>query len=85
MDHHYARVFPGHCDGYYLNFINIWNNRLFPLVFISDKDNQLMSFGILSFFSQWSADYGGVMAAITISLIPTVLIYIFLQEKVEKE
>lgn len=66
------------------NFINIWNNLLFPLVFISDKNKQVISFGLLSFFSEWQADYGGVMAAITLAIIPPFIIYIFLQEKVEQ-
>lgn len=66
------------------NFINIWNNLLFPLVFITDKDKQVISYGLLSFFSQWKSDYGGVMAAITISIIPSFIVYIFLQEKVEQ-
>lgn len=65
------------------NFINIWNNLLFPLVFITDKDMQVISYGLLQFFSQWKADYGGVMAGITLSIIPSLLIYIFMQEKVE--
>lgn len=65
------------------NFINIWNNLLFPLVFITDKDKQVISYGLLQFFSQWKADYGGVMAGITLSIIPSLLIYIFMQEKVE--
>ena len=65
------------------NFINIWNNLLFPLVFITDKDMQVISYGLLQFFSQWKADYGGVMAGITLSIIPSLLIYVFMQEKVE--
>lgn len=66
------------------NFINIWNNLLFPLVFISDKSKQVISFGLLSFFSEWQSDYGGVMAAITLAIVPPFIIYIFLQKKVEQ-
>lgn len=66
------------------NFINIWNNLLFPLVFITDKNKQVISYGLLTFFSQWKSDYGGVMAAITLSILPCFLIYILLQERVEQ-
>lgn len=66
------------------NFINVWNNLVFPLVFITDKNKQVISYGLLSFFSQWKSDYGGVMAAITLSIIPSFIIYVFLQEKVEQ-
>ena len=65
------------------NFINIWNNLLFPLVFVNDKSKQVISYGLLQFFSQWKSDYGGVMAAITLSILPCLILYIFLQEKVE--
>lgn len=66
------------------NLINIWNNLLFPLIFITDKNKQLMSYGLLSFFSEWQSDYGGVMAAISMAILPLLLIYILLQEKVEQ-
>ena len=66
------------------NFINVWNNLLFPLVFITDKNKQVISYGLLTFFSQWKSDYGGVMAAITLAIIPSMIIYIILQEKVEQ-
>lgn len=66
------------------NFINIWNNLLFPLVFISDKSKQVISYGLLSFFSEWQSDYGGVMAAISLAIVPPFIIYIFLQKRVEQ-
>ncbi len=65
------------------NFINIWNNLLFPLVFVNDKNKQVISYGLLQFFSQWKSDYGGVMAAITLSIVPSLILYAILQEKVE--
>jgi raffinose/stachyose/melibiose transport system permease protein len=66
------------------NFINIWNNLLFPLVFIHSRSKQLISISLQAFFAERSADYGGVMAAIVISILPPILAYIILQEKVEK-
>lgn len=66
------------------NFLNVWNNLLFPLVFISDKNLQVMALGLLSFFSERVSDYSGVMAAIVFSIVPPLLTYVLLQEKVEK-
>lgn len=65
-------------------FINIWNNLLFPLIFIRSKSKQLIALSLQAFFGERSSDYGGVMAAIVISILPTVITYILLQEKVEK-
>lgn len=66
------------------NFLSVWNNLLFPLVFISNKNLQVMSIGLLSFFAERTSDYGGVMAAILIAIMPPLVAYIILQEKVEK-
>ena len=66
------------------SFINIWNNLLFPLIFIHDRAKQLISISLQSFFAERMSDYGGVMAAIVISILPPIAAYIILQEKVEK-
>ena len=66
------------------NFLANWNNLLFPLVFLTEETKKTISIGLLSFFGIYNSDYGGVMAAITISVLPVMLIYILLQEKVEK-
>ena len=66
------------------NFLFAWNNLLFPLVFISEKKMQVIALGLQSFFAEMTSDYGGVMAAIVISIMPPMIAYILLQEKVEK-
>jgi ABC-type sugar transport system, permease component len=66
------------------NFLFAWNNLLFPLVFISEKKMQVIALGLQSFFAEMTSDYGGVMAAIVISIMPPMIAYIILQEKVEK-
>lgn len=66
------------------NFLHTWNNLLFPLVFISKENLKTISIGLLTFFNAYNSDYGGVMAAIVVSVLPPVLCYILLQEKVEK-
>ncbi len=66
------------------NFINIWNNLLFPLVFITRRDLQVIALALQSFFAERVSDYGGVMAAIVLSILPPMIAYIFFQEKVEK-
>lgn len=66
------------------NFINIWNNLLFPLIFIRSPEKQLLALSLQSFFAERGSDYGGVMAAIIISIAPTMVAYVLMQEKVEK-
>ena len=66
------------------NFVSAWNNLLFPLVFISKDSMKTISIGLLSFFGAYTSDYGAVMAAIGVSIIPPIIMYILLQEKMEK-
>ena len=66
------------------NFILAWNNLLFPLIFIRDSSKNVISIGLLSFFAEKTSDFGGVMAGAAITIIPPMITYILLQEKVEK-
>jgi raffinose/stachyose/melibiose transport system permease protein len=66
------------------NFIQTWNNLLFPLTFIRKESLNMISIGLISFFSERTDDYGGVMAAAIVTMLPPLIAYILLQEKVEK-
>ncbi|MBZ4644586.1 MAG: raffinose/stachyose/melibiose transport system permease protein [Petroclostridium sp.] len=66
------------------NFLHTWNNLLYPLVFISKDSLKTISIGLLTFFAERTSDYGGVMAAVVITMLPPIIAYILLQEKVEK-
>ena len=75
---------PGVITASVFNFLAVWNNLLFPLVFIRSKDLQVIALGLQSFFAERVSDYGGVMAAIIISIAPPILTYLLLQDKVEQ-
>ncbi|MFB9276405.1 carbohydrate ABC transporter permease [Cohnella cellulosilytica] len=66
------------------NFIQVWNNLIFPLVFITEKKLGTITMGLLAFFGERSNDYGTAMAAIFLTMLPTLFIYVFFQEKLEK-
>jgi raffinose/stachyose/melibiose transport system permease protein len=65
------------------NFIQVWNNLLFPLIFISDSSKGTISMGLLSFFGEFSTNYSASMAGICLTTIPVVIAYLFFQEKIE--
>ena len=75
---------PGITTSSVFAFLGAWNNLIFPLIFVSKKSMQVIAIGLQAFFAQRVSDYGGVMAAIIISIAPPILAYVFLQEKVEK-
>lgn len=75
---------PGVVTASVFNFLSVWNNLLFPLVFVRKKSYQVIALGLQSFFAERVSDYGAVMAAIIISIIPPIFAYLLLQEKVEQ-
>lgn len=74
---------PGIISVSIFNFIQVWNNLLFPLIFISDKDKGTISMGLLSFFGEYSTNYSASMAGICLTTVPVIIAYIFFQEKIE--
>lgn len=65
------------------NFLNAWNNVIFPLIFIKDNDLKPVALGILNFNGERGTEYGLMMAAIVITVTLPMLIYMLFQEKVE--
>jgi raffinose/stachyose/melibiose transport system permease protein len=65
-------------------FMYCWNDLLTPMVFIGKESMRTVSVGLLNFMGAQSSDYGGLMAAVFIALLPPLLIYICMQENVIK-
>jgi raffinose/stachyose/melibiose transport system permease protein len=65
-------------------FMYCWNDLLTPMVFIGKETMRTVSVGLLIFTGAHNSDYGGLMAAVFIALLPPLLIYIFMQENVIK-
>ncbi|MBM6752048.1 carbohydrate ABC transporter permease [Mediterraneibacter glycyrrhizinilyticus] len=65
------------------NFLNAWNNILFPLLFINDKELKPIALGLLNFNGERGSDYGPLMAAIVITVAVPLILYLLFQEKVE--
>ena len=74
---------PGIVSVSIFNFIQVWNNLLFPLIFISDKNKGTISMGLLAFFGEYSTDYSSSMAGICLTTIPVIIAYVFFKEKIE--
>lgn len=66
------------------NFLGAWNDVLFPLLFINDDKLKTVSLGLLNFQGERGSEYGPMMAAIGITLLIPLVIYLFFQEKVEE-
>lgn len=65
------------------NFLAAWNDILFPLIIINDNKLKPISLGLLNFHGERGSQYGPLMAAIIITVIIPVILYLLFQEKVE--
>lgn len=66
------------------NFIGFWNELLFALIFMSNMKYMTLPVGLTNFIGRYLTDYTGMLAAIVLSFIPSLLIYIFLHENIIK-
>ena len=61
-------------------FTAAWSELLFALMLISKTDKSTFPVGLLSFISKFSVDFGQMMAAGVIALIPAFLFFVFIQK-----
>lgn len=65
-----------------LNFIYNWNEFSFALVLINDPGLQTLPLGLASFAGQFTTNYGAQMAGLTMSLIPILAFYLYLEKDI---
>ena len=65
-----------------IQFINVWNDLLLPRVFLTDSDMMTLPVGLTNFQAQYSTDYVAMIAAVLITVIPSILVYILLHRQI---
>ena len=60
-------------------FVNTWNDFLGPMIYLTKTELKTIQIGLRMFISQYSAEYGLIMAASIVSLVPVLLIFLALQ------
>jgi raffinose/stachyose/melibiose transport system permease protein/N-acetylglucosamine transport system permease protein len=75
---------PGVVTAAIFNFIFLWNEYMLALIFIVKSQRRTISLGLYSLQAAmlWTADWVGLFAAVVIVMLPTVLLYVLLSEKV---
>lgn len=61
-----------------------WNDFLAPLIYISDKDLFTIQLGLRNLCSEYTAEYGQIMAASVMSVIPIFVLYCIFQRFFEE-
>lgn len=60
-------------------FLGSWSDFLGPLIYLSDPMRYTVSLGLTFFQGQYSTEYGALMAASTVMLIPVIILFFFAQ------
>ena len=61
-------------------FVNTWNDFLGPLLYLHTESKKTLQLGLRMFIGQYSAEYGLIMAASVVALIPVLIVFLALQK-----
>jgi ABC-type glycerol-3-phosphate transport system permease component len=62
-------------------FMGVWNDFLGPLLYLQSPDKYTLAVGLQVFLSQHGADWGLLMAASTMVVLPVIVIFFFTQKQ----
>jgi N-acetylglucosamine transport system permease protein len=77
---------PGLLSMAIFNFLGMWNQYVLPLVLVSDENKYVLSQGLafLLFKQFYQNDWSALFAAVTIIMIPTLVLYILFQGQIQR-
>lgn len=58
------------------NLVPFWNDLWFPLIFINNEESKTLLLGVTRLFGQYQTDWSKVLAVLTLSAIPVILLYL---------
>lgn len=61
-------------------FVATWNDFLGPMIYLKTETKKTLQIGLRMFISQYSSEYGLIMAASVLSLIPVLIVFLALQK-----
>lgn len=63
------------------SFVTVWNDFMGPMIYLNSTENKTIQLGIKMFIGQYSTEYGLIMAASVVSLIPVVIVFLIFQRQ----
>ena len=70
---------PGIVAAALLSAVYVWNDFLVSSTFTSKDSLRMLSVGLYNYISQYGIQWGNLMAAVMISIVPMVILFILLQ------
>jgi multiple sugar transport system permease protein len=62
-----------------ITYVNTWNDFLGPMIYLTRTELKTIQIGLRSFISQYSSEYGLIMAGSVVALIPVLVVFLSLQ------
>jgi ABC-type glycerol-3-phosphate transport system permease component len=72
---------PGLATLAVFQLLTTWNSFLVPLVFVQRDELRPIALGAMFFSGRYTADRGLIAAGVTISIVPIVVLYLFMQRQ----
>lgn len=73
---------PGLATAAIFGFINSWNEFLLSFVILGGGERRTLPVGIYNFVGSEVADWGPLMAATTLAVVPTLILFLFIQRRI---
>ncbi|WP_270466906.1 carbohydrate ABC transporter permease [Hungatella effluvii] len=67
-----------------LTSVSVWNDFLAPLIYINSRELYTIQLGMRNMISEFTAEYGPIMAASVISIIPILIVFLCFQSFFEQ-
>jgi fucose transport system permease protein len=67
-----------------LVFLGSWNDFLFPLLLTQSESTRTLSYALRFFQTTFAQDYQTLFAAVVLAMVPSVVVYVLLQEQIQK-
>lgn len=72
---------PGIVSAALLSAVYIWNDYLVSSSFITANEKKMISVGLYQYITQYGIKWGLLMAAVMVSIIPIIILFVCLQSK----
>lgn len=75
---------PGIITVTIFNFIGLWNDYIFALIFVNSPERRTIAIGLETVVQamRYTGDWGGLFAAVLIVFLPTMVVYLVLSERI---
>ena len=67
---------PGLAAVAVFTMLPVWNDLWFPLILAPGDSTKTVTLGAQQFLGQFSSDWNAVLAALTLAMVPVLLLYI---------